>query len=135
MKYLKHMDSIIGTNRLNTSLLNKNTAFSLEERQKYELLGLLPSKIETLKEQLLRVKDAFEQAPTPLAKHIYLRALQDINETLFYRFLYENIEECMPIVYTPTVGLACQQFSHIYRKPRGTFRSCAEALSNFWQSI
>jgi malate dehydrogenase (oxaloacetate-decarboxylating) len=120
------MDSIVGTKRLNTPLLNKNTAFSLEERQKYALTGLLPSKIETLKEQLLRVKEAFEQAPTPLAKHIYLRALQDTNETLFYRFLYENIEACMPIVYTPTVGLACQQFSHIYRKPRGLFLSYTE---------
>jgi malate dehydrogenase (oxaloacetate-decarboxylating) len=124
--YYKKTKKVSGINRLEDPLLNKNTAFSKEERIKYKLFGLLPPKIETLEEQLVRTKLTFSQKHPELQKHIFLRALQDINEILFYRFLMENIQETMPIIYTPTVGQACQQFSKIYRKPRGLYLSYKE---------
>ncbi len=101
----------------------KGTAFSDEERMQYGLLGLLPPQVETLEQQVERAYGAFQAASTPLGKHIYLRALQDTNEVLFYRLMLEHVEEMMPIVYTPTVAAACEQFSHIYRRPRGLFVS------------
>jgi len=119
-------DDIKGYNRLDDPLLNKSTAFSIAERIKYQLLGKLPHKVETLEQQVLRTKITFNQQPDPLQKHIFLRALQDRNEVLFYRFLMENITESMPIIYTPTVGLACQKFSNIYRKARGLYLSYTE---------
>ena len=119
-------DDIKGYNRLDDPLLNKSTAFSIEERIKYDLLGKLPHKVESLEQQVLRTKITFNQQPDPLQKHIFLRALQDRNEVLFYRFLMENITESMPIIYTPTVGLACQKFSNIYRKARGLYLSYTE---------
>ena len=119
-------DDIKGYNRLDDPLLNKSTAFSIEERIKYQLLGKLPHKVETLEQQVLRTKITFNQQSDPLQKHIFLRALQDRNEVLFYRFLMDNITESMPIIYTPTVGLACQKFSNIYRKARGLYLSYTE---------
>jgi malate dehydrogenase (oxaloacetate-decarboxylating) len=104
---------------LDTPLLNKGTAFSEEERTQFGLHGLLPPHIETLEEQVVRAYEAYERKDDDLERHIYLRALQDNNEVLFYRLLLDHIEEMTPIVYTPTVALACQQFSHIYRRPRG----------------
>jgi malate dehydrogenase (oxaloacetate-decarboxylating) len=101
----------------------KGTAFSEEERAQYGLLGLLPPQVESLEQQVDRAYEAFMAAPTALGKHIYLRALQDTNEVLYYRLLVSNVEEMMPIVYTPTVAQACEQFSHIYRRPRGLFVS------------
>ncbi|GMV24033.1 MAG: NAD-dependent malic enzyme [Phycisphaerae bacterium] len=86
-------------------------------------MGLLPPRVETLEEQTARAYEAFQSRTTDLDKHIYLRALQDTNEVLFYRLLLDHIEEMMPIVYTPTVAAACEQFSHIYRRPRGLFVS------------
>ncbi|MBL7481613.1 NAD-dependent malic enzyme [Legionella bononiensis] len=118
VKITKH-----GMELIKDSLLNKNTAFSTEERDRYGLHGLLPSTIETIEEQVARCRDAYNLKETPLEKHIYLRVLQDYNEVLFYRFIIENLEEIMPIIYTPVVGLACEQFSHIYRQPRGLFLS------------
>ncbi|WP_298623294.1 hypothetical protein [uncultured Legionella sp.] len=112
-----------GMELIRDSLLNKGTAFSNAERDHYGLHGLLPPTIETLEEQIIRCKDAYDLKETPLEKHIYLRALQDRNEILFYRFIIENLEEIMPIIYTPVVGQACEQFSHIYRQPRGLFLS------------
>ena len=108
---------------LDTPLLNKGTAFSEEERDKFGLHGLLPPHIEELNEQVLRAYEAYQRENNDLDRHIYLRALQDTNEVLFYRLLLDHIEEMMPIVYTPVVGQACQQFSHIYRRPRGLFIS------------
>jgi malate dehydrogenase (oxaloacetate-decarboxylating) len=102
---------------------NKGTAFDDRERGALGLRGLLPPQVETLQEQLVRVYEAYKTKDTDLGRHIYLRQLQDSNETLFYRLLLEHVEEMLPIVYTPTVGLACQQFSHIYRRPRGLFVS------------
>jgi len=108
---------------LDTPLLNKGTAFTEEERNKFGLHGLLPPHIEELTEQVLRAYEAYQRENNDLDRHIYLRALQDTNEVLFYRLLLDHIEEMTPIVYTPVVGQACQQFSHIYRRPRGLFIS------------
>ncbi len=108
---------------LDNPLRTKGTAFTEDERTKYGLLGLLPPRVETLEEQTARAYEAFQTRSSDLDKHIYLRALQDTNEVLFYRLLLDHVEETMPIVYTPTVGAACEQFSHIYRRPRGLFVS------------
>ena len=110
-----------GMDLLDTPLLNKGTAFTDEERTQFGLHGLLPPHVETLEEQVLRAYEAYARKDDDLERHIYLRALQDNNEVLFYRLVLEHIEEMTPIVYTPTVALACQQFSHIYRRPRGMF--------------
>ena len=112
-----------GMELLDSPLLNKGTAFGDEERTAFRLHGLLPPHIETLDEQAVRAYEAFDRKTDDLERHIYLRALQDTNEVLFYRLLLEHIGEMMPLVYTPTVALACEQFSHIYRRPRGLFIS------------
>jgi len=108
---------------LDDSVRNRGTAFTEEERSSLGLRGLLPSTVETLDQQVARAYAAFRDQASDIAAHINLRALQDLNETLFYRLLAEHIEETLPIVYTPTVGLACQRFSEIYRRPRGLFIS------------
>src|SRR6476646_349287 len=110
-----------GTDLLNTPLLNKGTAFTEEERTEFGLQGLLPPHVETLDEQAVRAYEAFQRKDTDLERHIYLRALQDTNEVLFYRLIVDHIEEMTPLVYTPTVAEAIEQFSHIYRRPRGLF--------------
>ena len=112
-----------GMDLLDTPLLNKGTAFTEGERTQFGLHGLLPPQVETLEEQIVRAYEAYRRKDDDLERHIYLRALQDNNEVLFYRLVLEHIEEMTPIVYTPTVALACQQFSHIYRRPRGMFIS------------
>ena len=118
--------SLTGTHLIDTPLLNKGTAFTEQERHLLLLEGLLPPHYETLDEQVVRCYEAFSGQPTDLEKHVYLRNLQDTNETLFYRLMLDHITEMMPIVYTPIVGLACQKFSHIYRRPRGVFISYPE---------
>ena len=118
--------SLTGTQLIDTPLLNKGTAFTKEERQLLLLEGLLPPHFETLDEQIVRCYEAFSGQPSDLEKHVYLRNLQDTNETLFYRLMLEHISEMMPIIYTPIVGLAYQKFSHIYRRSRGVFISYPE---------
>jgi malate dehydrogenase (oxaloacetate-decarboxylating) len=108
---------------LNRQGLNKGTAFTEEERSRLGLHGLLPPRIETLEQQIVRAYEAYKRKDEDLERHIYLRALQDTNEVLFYKLLLDHIEEMMPIVYTPVVAQACQQFSQIYRRPRGLFIS------------
>jgi malate dehydrogenase (oxaloacetate-decarboxylating) len=111
---------------LETPLLNKGSAFTEKERKTFNLLGLLPPRYETIEEQLSRAYKQYKGFENPLNKHIYLRAIQDNNETLFYRLLQAHIEEMMPIIYTPTVGDACESFSDIYRSSRGLFISYEE---------
>jgi malate dehydrogenase (oxaloacetate-decarboxylating) len=110
-----------GMDLLNRQDLNKGTAFTEEERIELGLQGLLPPQVETLDEQVVRAYEAFQKKDNDLERHIYLRALQDTNEVLFYRLLVDHIEEMTPLVYTPTVATAIEQFSHIYRRPRGLF--------------
>jgi malate dehydrogenase (oxaloacetate-decarboxylating) len=112
-----------GYDLLNDPRLNKGTAFTEEERDAFALHGLLPPHIGTLEDQLERRKKALENQPTSFAKYSFMRDLQDSNETLFYALISHNIEELLPIVYTPTVGEGCQRFSEIWRKPRGLFIS------------
>src|SRR5467141_3908401 len=112
-----------GMDLLNRQGLNKGTAFTEEERSKLGLHGILPPHIESLDEQVVRAYEAYKRKDDDLERHLYLRALQDTNEILFYRLLLDHIEEMTPMVYTPVVALACQQFSHIYRRPRGLFIS------------
>ncbi len=114
---------VTGRSLIDSPLLNKGTAFTLEERRELGLLGLLPPQVETIGNQVARCHKAFCAKPTGIEKHIYLRQLQDQNETLFYRLLLEHIDEIMPVIYTPVVGQACQRFSEIYRRPRGLFIS------------
>ncbi|QIO98551.1 NAD-dependent malic enzyme [Bradyrhizobium symbiodeficiens] len=103
--------------------LNKGTAFSETERDAFDLHGLLPPNVSTLDEQVSRRLQALRSFETDLERYAFLRELQDTNETLFYALLVGNLEELLPIVYTPTVGAGCQQFSRLFRKPRGLFLS------------
>ncbi len=104
-------------------LRNKGTAFTREERGRLGLVGVLPEAVETMEQQLDREYRAFRSRATPLDKHLMLRDLQDRNEVLFYRLVGDHLAETLPIIYTPTVGDACQHFSHTYRHPRGLFLS------------
>ncbi|SIQ82088.1 NAD-dependent malic enzyme [Aeromonas sp. RU39B] len=108
---------------LETPLLNKGSAFTAEERASFNLEGLLPHNIETIDEQAERAYRQYQAFGNDMDRHIYLRNIQDTNETLFYRLLSNHLKEIMPIIYTPTVGQACQEFSNIYRRARGLFIS------------
>src|SRR6266404_5058320 len=119
----EHADVSRGMELLNRQGLNKGTAFTDEERTALGLHGLLPPQVESLDGQAARAYEAYKRKDEDLERHIYLRALQDTNEVLFYRLLLDHIEEMTPMVYTPVVAVACQQFSHIYRRPRGLFVS------------
>ena len=112
-----------GMDLLNNPALNKGTAFTEDERESFGLNGLLPPVVESLDDQCIRAYQAFSLKSNDLERHIYLRQLQDTNEVLFYRLLLDHIDEMLPIVYTPVVALGCQEFSHIYRRPRGLFIS------------
>ncbi|GMM88533.1 NAD-dependent malic enzyme [Vibrio fortis] len=108
---------------LSTPLLNKGSAFTAEERASFNLEGLLPENTETIQEQVGRAYKQYCNFESDMDKHIYLRNIQDTNETLFYRLVQNHISEMMPIIYTPTVGAACENFSNIYRRGRGLFIS------------
>jgi len=112
-----------GSHLLSDPRLNKGTAFTDEEREAFGLHGLLPPMVAGIDEQLKRRLEALRGFSTDLERYAFLRDLQDTNETLFYALLAQNIEELLPIVYTPTVGAGCKQFSHLFRKPRGLFIS------------
>jgi malate dehydrogenase (oxaloacetate-decarboxylating)(NADP+) len=126
-----------GMGLLQDPALNKGTAFTESERDVLHLRGLLPPRVFSQDEQLGRVLENFRRKPTSLEKYIDLAALHDRNEALFLRLLVEHPDEMLPIVYTPTVGLACQQYGHIFQRPRGIFISTrdrgrvAEVLANW----
>ena len=122
---------------LRDPLLNKGTAFTEAEREALRLRGLLPPYVHTMDEQLVRVLENYRAKQTDLDRYIHLASLQDRNETLYYRLVMDHINEMMPIIYTPTVGQACQKFGHIFRRPRGLYLSykdrgrIAEILKNW----
>ncbi|MDQ3847456.1 MAG: NAD-dependent malic enzyme [Thermoproteota archaeon] len=113
----------LGKDLMSDPTLNKGTAFTDEERTEFNLHGLLPPAVETLEQQCMRAYEAYKRKDDDLERHIFLRALQDTNETLFYALLYRHISEMAPIIYTPVVAQSSINFSHIYRRPRGLFLS------------
>ncbi|HUB57559.1 MAG TPA: NAD-dependent malic enzyme, partial [Mycobacterium sp.] len=115
-----------GAAALFDALTTKGTAFTEDERRRLGLRGLLPATVKTLEEQSAHCWHEFSTRREGLDQHIYLRALQDRNETLFYHVMRDHIPETLPIIYTPTVGEACERFSEIYRRPRGLFVSYAD---------
>ncbi len=115
--------SLTGAALLSNPRLNKGSAFSEDERAAFHLHGLLPPGVMTIEQQLTRTYESFRAKTTDLERYIYLASLQDRNEVLFFRLLQAHIAEMSPIIYTPTVGLACQNFSHIYRRPHGLYIS------------
>jgi malate dehydrogenase (oxaloacetate-decarboxylating) len=108
---------------LDNPLLNKGSAFSEDERRELGLLGLLPPHSSTVEEQLARTYENYQQKQTDIERYVFLTALQDRNEILFYRLLQGHITEMMPIIYTPTVGEGCRRYSHVFRRPRGLYIS------------
>lgn len=112
-----------GVALLQNPVYNKGTAFTPEEREALGLQGLLPPEVNTQEEQVMRVMKNFDKKSSDLERYVQLIALQDRNETLFYRVVMDNLEKMMPIIYTPTVGQACQEFGHIFRRPRGLYIS------------
>ncbi len=115
-----------GLELLHDPVFNKGTAFSEAERDALGLRGLLPAHVSTLEEQVEKVLENVRRQATPLDKYIYLNALHDRNETLFFRVVTDYAEELLPIIYTPTVGQACQMFGHIFQRPRGIFVSARD---------
>ena len=115
--------NLINRQLLNNRVLNKDVAFSQEERIAFDLVGLLPEKVETIEEQSARVHKQIEEKRTPLEKYVFLNRLHDLNTTLFYHYVRENLAEVMPIIYTPTVGEAVQKYSSSFRKQNGLFLS------------
>ncbi len=126
----------VGVALLNDPTINKGTAFTEAERSAFGLHGLLPPRIETIEDQLARIRAKFDALHDDLERHIFLRSLQDTNEVLYYAFLDRHLTEMLPIVYTPTVGLACMRYSRIFRRARGMWITpahsgrIAEVLAN-----
>jgi malate dehydrogenase (oxaloacetate-decarboxylating) len=114
--------------------INKGTAFSLEEREALDLVGILPHRVLSLEDQVRRVYRQFRSQPTPLAKHLLLGELRDRNQVLFYRLLSDHLPELLPIIYTPTVGEAIQSYSQEYRRPRGVYL-CVETPAAIERSL
>ena len=112
-----------GSQLLDEPMLNKGSAFSDKERHELGLLGLLPYHASTVEEQLARTYENYKTKTSDIERYVFLTALQDRNETLFYRLVQDHITEMMPIIYTPTVGLGCQRYSHVFRRPRGLYIS------------
>jgi malate dehydrogenase (oxaloacetate-decarboxylating)(NADP+) len=117
---------LTGYDRLKSARFNKGTAFTEAERDEYKLRGLLPAKVSTLKEQELRALENLRRKVSDIERYVFLLALQGRNENLFYRLLIDNIEAIMPLLYTPTVGQACQEYAFIFRQPRGFYVTPAD---------
>ena len=133
----KTMDPPRGLTLLRDPLLNRGTAFTEAERDELGLRGFLPAHVLSMEEQVARVLTNLRSLPNDLEKYIALNALHDRNEALFFRVVCDNIDEIQPLIYTPTVGLACQRFGLIFQRPRGMFISAndrgriAEMLGNW----
>ena len=112
-----------GIELIHDPLLYKGTAFSYAEREKLGLTGLLPPRVLSMEEQLTRLRENYNRLKSDLDKYVFIEAVHDRNEILYYRFLMDNLKELSPIIYTPTVGEACQHFGHLYRRPRGMYLS------------
>lgn len=115
------MKNLYGKSLLADPSLTKSTAFSREERERYGLRGLLPYEVASIKKQVDRVLDSLRSKTSAIEKYIFLNGLLESNQRLFYRTLINHIEEILPLVYTPTVGEACKEFAHIFRKPQGFY--------------
>lgn len=115
--------SLSGQKLLETPLLNKGSAFPEDERRTFHLQGLLPYHVASMEEQLVRTYENYCREDTDLERYLYLTSLQDRNEVLFYQMVLNHIREMSSIIYTPVVGLACQHYSHLYRRPRGLYVS------------
>ena len=123
-----------GMDLIRDPMLNKGSAFSDKERNEFNLYGLVPPHVSTFEEQIKRVTENYRRKDTDIGKYIFLEALHDRNEILYYALLLRNLEELTPIVYTPTVGTACQQFGHLFRRARGMYIS-AKAKGDFKKRI
>ena len=117
------MKNLYGKALLDDPSCTKSTAFSREERQKYGLRGLLPYDIASISKQKERALENMRRKQNAIEKYIFLNALLERNQRLFYRIMIDHMEEIMPLVYTPTVGEACSEFAHIFRKPQGFYIS------------
>ena len=118
--------SVTGVALLHDPTLNKGTAFTEDERDRLHLRGLLPPRVLDRDQQMKKVLESFRNKATDLEKYIYLISLQDRNERLFYHLITTHLAEMMPIIYTPTVGAACQRYAHLWRRPRGLFISAED---------
>lgn len=112
-----------GVNMLRNPWFNKSSTFTEEERDRYHLRGLLPPRVSTIEEQVNRLEEVIASQTTPLGKYLILDGIHSSDEAAFFRLVIKNIEEYMPLIYTPTVGEACQKFSHIFRYARGLYVS------------
>jgi malate dehydrogenase (oxaloacetate-decarboxylating)(NADP+) len=115
-----------GVSLLRDPVVNKDGAFTEEERDTLGLRGLLPARVQTMEEQVMRILENLRHKPNDIEKYLYMISLQDRNKTLFYRVVMDYIEEVMPVIYTPTVGQACLEYGHIFRRPRGIFISAKD---------
>ena len=128
---------LVGVDILHDPALNKGTAFTRDERRRLKLRGLLPPAVLTQEQQVAKILENVRGQHTDLERYLYLMALQDRNERLFYRVLLDHLQELMPIIYTPTVGLACQLYGHLWQRAKGLFISAddrghvAEVLRNW----
>jgi malate dehydrogenase (oxaloacetate-decarboxylating)(NADP+) len=126
MAYKLHLHGKRGADLLHDPMLNKGTAFTELERDALGLRGLLPARVATQAQQVTRVLGNLRRKESDIEKYIFLVSLQDRNENLFYRVVMDNLDEMMPIIYTPTVGQGCQEFGHIFRHSRGLYISFKE---------
>ena len=121
------IETSTGEDVLRDPLRNRGTAFEIDERERLGLRGLLPPRVESITEQAARVVDEVRRKSTPIEKYLYLASVQDENETLFYRALVDDLHELLPIVYTPTVGQACQEWSQHFLRPRGVYLTAEDS--------